>query len=67
MERGQTLYALPAILPKNGKFPRNVRPDLQDAMLAAQILLGSIRQACWSLDQPQTKQAKRSKKSKKAK
>lgn len=59
IDRGRTLHSLPGMSLEGSKMPEDVRPDLMAHMLAAQILLESISNACWDLDVPKPKKRKK--------
>lgn len=64
IDRGRTLHSLPGMSTSGSKMPEDVRPDLMAHMLAAQILLESISNACWRLDVPQPKKKRKKKRGK---
>lgn len=62
IESGRSIASLPEASLEGSKPRRDIRPDLQAHMQAAQILIQPISRACWDLDQPVVKPKKRKRK-----
>jgi len=59
VERGNTVFSLPGMLPVGSKMPPDVRPDLGAMMSAVHTLMDPIQSACYRLDEELRKPKKK--------